>query len=231
MTAYHIVRSFDDDLQFLRDKITEMGKISERLMDQAVTAIIQNDQELALRVIAEDSILDQAERFIGERAVAIIAKRQPMAIDLRELIGAIRISSDFERIGDLAKSVAKRSRMMGDAPRSVSFYRGLEIFCDLALKQLRSVVETYTNRSLAGIKGLHSREGEIDSMYNSLFREILTYMMEDARNITPCTHLLFCAKNIERIGDHAANIAETLYYVITGDYMVIEGSSKENKVL
>jgi len=149
----------------------------------------------------------------------IIAKRQPMAVDLREIIGAIRISADLERVGDMGKNIAKRVAAVSETRQSVKLYRGLETLAELARTQLKDVLDAYATRSVAQINIVRDRDDEIDAMYTSLFRELLTYMMEDPRNITACTHLLFCAKNIERIGDHATNIAETVYYIVTGSQM------------
>src|SRR4029078_5693775 len=155
-------------------------------------------------------------------AVVIIAKRQPMADDLREIIGAIRISADLERVRDLGKNIAKRGVAVTETRQPRSLFRGLQALADLALTQLKEVLDVYASRSVEKIGFVRDRDDQIDAMYTSLLRELLTYMMEDPRNITPCTHLLFCAKNIERIGDHATNIAETIYYIVTGDQMPAE---------
>ena len=149
----------------------------------------------------------------------LIAKRQPMAVDLREIIGTIRIAFDLERIGDMAKNIAKRSASIVQTPQSPDFYRSLESFSVSTLNQLKGILEAYMDRSLDKISAVRAHEEKIDAMYTSIFRELLTYMMEDPKKITSCTHLLFCAKNLERVGDHITNIAETLYYVMTGNYM------------
>jgi phosphate transport system protein len=160
--------------------------------------------------------MDAMEREIGDKAIVTIAKRQPVASDLREIVGALRIAADLERVGDLGKSNSKRvvAIQATGVPRKLA--RGLEHLSDLALAQLKEVLDVYTTRSAEKAKSIRDRDEEIDAIYTSLFRELLTYMMEDPRNITSCTHLLFCAKNIERIGDHATNIAETIYYMTTG---------------
>ncbi len=222
MPINHTVRSFDDELRYLEDKIAEMGSHAEQMIEQSVSAIVHNDLDLAKRVIADDIFLDETEREIDEKAVAIIAKRQPMAVDLREIIGTMRISADLERVGDMGKNIGKRARAISETRQPATFYHGLEAFATLTLNQLREVLKAYASRSLEAIDAVRDRDDEIDAMYTSLFRELLTYMMEDPRNITPCTHLLFCAKNIERIGDHATNIAETLHYIITGTYIATE---------
>lgn len=222
MPTQHTVRSFDKELNYLSKKIAEMGSHAEHMVERSVAAIVHDDQKLAKQVIADDVFLDEAERKIDEEAILIIARRQPMAVDLREIIGAIRISADLERIGDMGKNIAKRTAVLSDVRQVDSFYHGLEAFAALALRQLNEVLDAYACRSLERIDAVREHDDEIDSMYTSLFRELLTYMLEDQRNITVCTHLLFCAKNIERIGDHATNIAETVHYVITGTYPALE---------
>jgi phosphate transport system protein len=219
MQSEHIVRSFDEELKYLANRIAGMGGHAERMVDQAVSALVNSDAGLARKVIEDDAFLDEGQREIDERAIVIIAKRQPMADDLREIIGAIRISADLERVGDLGKNIAKRVVAVSDARHPFSLFRGLKALAELALTQLKDVLDAYASRSVERLGFVRDRDDQIDAMYTSLFRELLTYMMEDPRNITACTHLLFCAKNIERIGDHATNIAETVYYVVTGDKM------------
>ncbi len=221
-TAAHTVTSFDEDLQFLMRRIAEMGGVSERMVEQSVAALVQADAGLSQKVISEDIILDEAEREIGEKAVLIITKRQPMASDLREIIGAIRIAADLERVGDMAKNIAKRVIAVQGMVQPKRLVRGIEHLSELALTQLKEVLDAYSKRSPEMANSVWERDEEIDAIYTSLFRELLTYMMEDPRNITACTHLLFCAKNIERIGDHATNIAETVYYMATGSQFAIE---------
>ena len=218
----HTVRSYDEELKFLTHKIAEMGGHAERMVEQAVAAMVNSDNALAQRVISDDLILDAGQREIDEKAITIIGKRQPMAIDLREVIGTIRISSDLERIGDLGKNIAKRVVAVTDTRQTLSVYRGLQTISELALTQLKDVLDAYATRSVQQVNIVRERDDEIDALYTSLFRELLTYMMEDPRNISACTHLLFCAKNIERIGDHATNIAETVYYIVTGSQLPAE---------
>ncbi len=218
----HMVRAFDEDLRFLSSKIATMGGHAERMVSDAVRALVNSDAGLAESVIAADVVLDDAERDIDDKAVLIIARRQPMAQDLREIIGAIRISADLERVGDLGKNIAKRASVVAGKSQPVRLYRGLEALADLALSQLKEVLDAYASRSVERLAYVRDRDEQIDVMYTSLFRELLTYMMEDPRNITACTHLLFCAKNIERIGDHATNIAETIYYISTGQQMPLD---------
>ena len=219
MQSVHIASAYDEELKYLSKRIAAMGGHAERMVEQAIAALVNADPGLAQKVIRDDIVLDEGQREIDDKAIVIIAKRQPMATDLREIVGAIRISADLERVGDLGKSVAKRVVAVIDGRQPTSLFRGLEALADLALTQLKEVLDVYASRSVERIGFVRDRDDQIDAMYTSLFRELLTYMMEDPRNITPCTHLLFCAKNIERVGDHATNIAETIYYIVTGDQM------------
>lgn len=228
MLPSHTVRAYDEELKYLAMRIGSMGGHAERMVDQAVAALVNSDVGLADKVIRDDAVLDQGQREIDEKAILVIAKRQPMADDLREIIGAIRISADLERVGDLGKNIAKRVVAVTQGRQPVSLFRGLEALAELALTQLKEVLDVYASRSIEGIGFVRDRDEQIDAMYTSLFRQLLTYMMEDPRNITACTHLLFCAKNIERIGDHATNIAETVYYIVTGAQMPAE-RPKEDK--
>ncbi len=221
MQSVHTISAYDEELKFLSKRIAAMGGHAERMVEQAVAALVNADHALAQKVIQDDLVLDEGQREIDDKAIVVIAKRQPMATDLREIVGAIRISADIERVGDLGKNVAKRVASV-DGRQPNSLFRGLEALADLALTQLKEVLDVYASRSVDRIGFVRDRDDQIDAMYTSLFRELLTYMMEDPRNITPCTHLLFCAKNIERIGDHATNIAETIYYIVTGDQMPAE---------
>jgi len=222
MQSVHIVSAYDEELKYLSKRIAAMGGHAERMVEQAIQALVNADPGLAQKVIRDDIVLDEGQREIDDKAIVIIAKRQPMATDLREIVGAIRISADIERVGDLGKNVAKRVVGVIDGRQPTSLFRGLEALAELALTQLKEVLDVYASRSVDRIGFVRDRDDQIDAMYTSLFRELLTYMMEDPRNITPCTHLLFCAKNIERIGDHATNIAETIYYIVTGDQMPAE---------
>ncbi|AZO71834.1 MULTISPECIES: phosphate signaling complex protein PhoU [unclassified Mesorhizobium] len=219
MQSVHTMSAYDEELKFLSKRIAAMGGHAERMVEQAVAALVNADPGLAQKVIQDDLVLDEGQREIDDKAIVIIARRQPMATDLREIVGAIRISADIERVGDLGKNVAKRVAAVIDGRQPSSLFRGLEALANLALTQLKEVLDVYASRSVEKIGFVRDRDDQIDAMYTSLFRELLTYMMEDPRNITPCTHLLFCAKNIERIGDHATNIAETIYYIVTGDQM------------
>jgi len=218
----HIVTSFDQDLRSLRNTIAEMGGYAEKSLVDAVDALLKRDLSLAQRVITLDGTIDALQRDIEDRAIHIIAKRQPMALDLREIIAAIRVSNDLERIGDLSKNIAKRVVALNGQMQPAKFFGGFEHMADLVLEQLKQVLDAYAQRNFEAAAEVWRSDGAIDAMYTSLFRELLTYMMEDPRNIGFCTHLLFCAKNIERIGDHATNIAETVHYLVTGDTLAGE---------
>ena len=218
----HTLQAYDEELKFLATRIAQMGGHAERMVEEAVAALVNSDEALAQAVIRNDRVLDEAEREIDDKAVLIIARRQPMAIDLREIIGAIRISADLERVGDLGKNIAKRVAAAGQTRQPARLFRGIEALAELALTQLKDVLDAYGSRTIDRIGAVRDRDEEIDAKYTSLFRELLTYMMEDPRNITACTHLLFCAKNIERIGDHATNIAEIVHYIVTGSQLPAE---------
>ena len=214
----HIVRSYDADLEGLRRSIAEMGGMSERMLGDSTVALVRRDTALAQKIISADQRLDNLQREVEEKAVLTIARRQPLAQDLRELISAIRLASDIERVGDLAKNIAKRAvAIAGQFQPPHRAVVGLEHISRLVQAQLKDVLDAYAATNEQKALEVWKRDDEIDALYTSLFRELLTYMMEDPRNITFCTHLLFCAKNIERIGDHTTNIAETIHYLVTGD--------------
>src|SRR5947209_3837298 len=212
----HTIKAFDTELQELVRKVAEMGGLAERQITDSVVALIRRDTAQPERVMAIDTNIDALQREIEERAILIIARRQPMAVDLREVVGALRVSNDLERIGDLAKNIAKRVVVLDGEFRPNKVIRGVEHMTDLVLAQLKQVLDSYVRRDVAMAIEVWRNDEAIDAVNNSLFRELLTYMMEDPRNITFCTHLLFCAKNIERMGDHATNIAETVHYIVEG---------------
>ena len=218
----HIVKSFDQELMELGRKIAEMGGIAETMLSDATLALEKGDTGLAQEVIATDPRLDALEREIEDKAILVIARRQPMAVDLRAVISSIRIASDLERIGDLAKNVAKRVVAIEGQFPPQKIVGGVSHMSELALDRLKRVIDAYTQRDVAAAKDVWAHDEEIDQLHNSLFRELLTYMMEDPRNIGFCAHLLFCAKNIERVGDHATNIAETIHYLVTGETITSE---------
>ena len=216
MSDPHTVKAFDHDLQELSRMIAEMGGMAEKQVADAVDALARRDSTLAQRVAAADASIDTLQRELEEKAVLTIARRQPVASDLREVVGTLRIAGDLERIGDLAKNIAKRVLALGGEFPPPKLIRGVEHMTDLLLAQLKLVLNAYARRSNEEAMAVWRADEEIDAVCTSVFRELLTYMMEDPRNITYCLHLMFCAKNIERMGDHATNIAETVYYIIEG---------------
>lgn len=226
----HIVSSYDTDLQDLRRRISEMGGIAEKMVVDSVTALVRRDTTLAQAVIASDGRLDILQREVEENAILTIARRQPMAVDLRETISAIRVSNDLERIGDLAKNNAKRALAIGGQFQPQKIVVGVQHMSDLVLGQLKDVLDAYAQQDTVKALDVWKRDGAIDALYTSLFRELLTYMMEDPRNISFCTHLLFCAKNIERIGDHTTNIAETVHYLVTGEALAIDRPKNDRSI-
>ena len=226
----HIVKSYDTDLENLRRSISEMGGIAEKMMAEASQALVRRDAVLAQAVIGADVRLDILQREIEERAILLIARRQPLAIDLRETVTAIRVSNDIERIGDLAKNIAKRVVAIADQIQPQKIVIGVQHMSDLVQEQLKDVLDAYAGRDTKAALDVWERDDAIDALYNSLFRELLTYMMEDPRNISFCTHLLFCAKNVERIGDHTTNIAETVHYLVTGETLAIDRPKADRSI-
>jgi phosphate transport system protein len=220
--AEHIMKAFDADLEHLRRRILEIGGIAEKMLLDGTQALVRRDTPLAQAVIAADARLDHIQREIEEQAILMIARRQPMAIDLRESIAVIRISGDLERIGDLAKNIGKRVLAVSGQFQPQKVVVGVHHMSDLVLTQLKDVLDAYTSHDVERALDVWRRDGSIDALYTSLFRELLTYMMEDPRNISFCTHLLFAAKNVERIGDHTTNIAETIHYLVTGETIAAE---------
>ena len=217
----HTVTSFDEELGQIGRLVNQMGDLAGSMVGEATRALLQSDIALAQRVVSEDVVMDQRQRELDERAITLIAKRQPMADDLRAVVGAIRMAGDFERIGDLAKNIAKRVETVGQTVAPRQLVHPIESMAHLVFDQVRGVVERYGARDAAALVTLRNDDERIDVKYTSVFRELLTYMMEDPRNITACTHLLFCAKNLERIGDHVTNIAENAYYVLTGEQLPV----------
>ena len=218
----HTVRAYDAELEIIGRKIAEMGGIAERMLAQSMDALVRLDVELAARVVQSDSRLDELQRELEEQAVLTIARRQPMAVDLRELVGAIHIAGDLERTGDLAKNIAKRVIKIASDPRHPRAIVGLKHMGELAAIQLKDVLDAYAQRDVERARSVWRRDAEIDALEDSVFRDLLTFMMEDPRNISFCTHLLFCSKNLERVGDHATNIAETIHFIYTGVTMPLE---------
>ncbi len=217
----HTVTSFDEELDKIQQLVLDMSELAETMVGASIRALLTSDAALAQRVISDDTIMDARQRELDDSAITLIGRRQPLAQDLRAVVGAIRMAGDLERIGDLAKNIAKRVSAVGaDAtPRNLS--HGIDTMAELVLSQVRGVIERYMERDAEGLRSLRLDDEKIDVKYTSVFRELLTYMMEDPRNITACTHLLFCAKNLERIGDHVTNIAENAYYVVTGEQLPV----------
>jgi phosphate transport system protein len=212
----HIVTSFNNDLAELDRKIAEMGGQCEQLLTNAFAALERRDPQRAAGAVASDKVVDDLERSLQEQAVQIIARRQPLANDLRHIMTVIKIASDLERIGDLAKNIAKRAIAVARETPPKPLLIGLRHMTDHALEQMKNVLDAYAERDATKAMTVWHDDERIDLLYNSLFREMLTYMMEDPRNISLCTHLLFGAKNIERIGDHTTNIAENIHYLVHG---------------
>jgi phosphate transport system protein len=213
--ADHIVKSFDEDLKRLNNVIAEMGGLAEAQLTRAVESLVRRNTELATQVVQDDKRIDALETEVGQMTVRMLALRQPMAQDLREVVAAIKIASDIERIGDYAKNIAKRAIVLS-AHTPLKPVASIPRMSQLALHIIKDVLDAYIEKDAEGARAAWRRDEEVDEMYNSVFREMLTYMMEDPRNIGPCTHLLFIAKNIERIGDHATNVAEIVYYLVHG---------------
>ncbi|MBL8583961.1 MAG: phosphate signaling complex protein PhoU [Rhizobiaceae bacterium] len=212
----HTVTSFDEELDEIDRLIRDMGELAGSMVEASIMALLGPDNALAQRVISDDAVMDARQHELDDRSITLIAKRQPMAQDLRAVVGAIRMAGDLERIGDLAKNIAKRVYAVGQTPMPRTLSHSIDSMASLVLDQVQGVVERYVARDAEGLAELRAEDEQVDVKYTAVFRELLTYMMEDPRNITACTHLLFCAKNLERIGDHVTNIAENAYYVVTG---------------
>jgi phosphate transport system protein len=212
----HTMKAFDTDLQDLARMVAEMGGLAEKQFANSVDALAKRDATLAQRVTVADANIDAVQREIEEKAIFTIARRQPVAVDLREVVGALRLANDLERIGDLAKNIAKRVVALNGEFPPPKLIRGVEHMTDLVLGQLKLVLDAYGRRDVSKAMMVWRSDEDIDAVCTSVFRELLTYMMEDPRNITFCIHLMFCAKNIERMGDHATNIAESVYYIVEG---------------
>jgi phosphate transport system protein len=215
MAQEHIIKSYDEELQRLDNALTQMGGIAESQLGAAIEAVIKRDSDVATEVIEGDVRVDNLEREIEGQVMRLLALRQPMARDLRQSIAALKIASDLERIGDYAANVAKRSIALNQTPpvRPVYAVPRMGRLCQAMIKDM---LDAYVERDADKALAVWLRDEELDEMYTSLFRELLTYMIEDPRNITACTHLLFIAKNLERVGDHTTNIAETLYFLVHG---------------
>jgi phosphate transport system protein len=214
----HVVKSYDNELKRLHDMLAEMGGIVESQVAMAADAIMNRDAVAATRVVEEDPKVDALEREIEQFVIRMLALRQPMAGDLRRIVAGLKITGDLERIGDYAANVAKRSIVLGQYSLPYSL-AGLAHMAHMVQDQLKSIIDAPGANDTDKAIEVWRSDRVVDDIYNALFRELITYMMEDPRNITPCTHLLFIAKNLERIGDHATNIAETVYYAVLGEVL------------
>jgi phosphate transport system protein len=223
----HIVRSYDDDLNSLAAEVARMGGLAEAEVGDALIAVVRRDVALAESVVGRDKQLDEMEADIEKRVIRMIALRQPTAKDLRRTVSAMKIANNLERIGDLAKNIAKRTLVIVDSEPMTPLTRSIERMGRLVSQRLKEVLDAYTSGQVERAIAVWSRDKEVDEHYNALFRELLTYMMGDPRTITPCAHMLFVAKNLERIGDHATNIAEIIHYDITGETLTGERPKTE----
>ncbi len=212
----HIVRSYAQDLVALRDRIAQMGGLVEAQVAAAAAAVVHQDSAAATQAMEQDPAVDALERDVEAQVIRMLALRQPMAQDLRQIVAALKITAALERIGDYATNVAKRSIVLGQfaLPFSLS---GIAHMTRMVQESLKLIVDAVGENDEAKAMQVWRSDQAVDDIYNAIFRELVTYMMEDPRNITPCTHLLFIAKNLERIGDHATNIAETVHYAVTGE--------------
>jgi phosphate transport system protein len=218
----HIVSAFDKDLKVLAVMVADMGARAGRALADATRALLERNAQLAQQVIASDRGIDRLQLAIEDRAVTTLARRQPMAVDLREIVSTMRIGSDLERVGDLAKNVAKRVIAIGAQPSPVDLATDLSTLAGRVGGQLSAVLDAHARRDDAAALEVWKADGAIDELFTSLFRELLKCMEADPRSIGSFTHLLFCAKNLERVGDHAINIAENVHYVITGEILAVE---------
>ncbi len=214
----HIVSAFEQELKNLDNKISQMGGLAESQLALAIKSLKNKDYDLAKQAIKSDKAIDKLELELEEEAILMIAKRQPMASDLRRIIVTIRISSDLERVGDLAKNIAKRViAINGQAPKSL--ITGLSAMSQLAQKSLKNVLDAFSTEDVDKAVKVWENDKDLDALYNSIFNEIQTHMKQNSANIDYCTHLQFVAKNIERIGDHATNISENIHYMVRGEWI------------
>ncbi|MDR7134105.1 phosphate transport system protein [Lysobacter niastensis] len=214
----HIVKSYDEEQRRLLNETLRMGEMAAAQLQAALDVVQRRDDKAAERIIANDEAIDALEQEVSHDVMKL-ALRGPMARDLREILAAIRITADIERIGDYAANVAKRSTALNLLP-PLPHVSGLQAIGALAVQQVRDVMQAYRDSDIEAAQRVRARDADIDVAYTALFRELLTYMMEDARSITACTHLLFMAKNIERIGDHATNIAENVWFLVKGEELL-----------
>ncbi|MCO6415555.1 phosphate signaling complex protein PhoU [Siccirubricoccus sp. KC 17139] len=212
----HTVRSYGEELRRLREMVARMGGLAERQVADATSALVRRDAELATEVMGRDSAIDTLEREIEAFCIRLLALRQPVGQDLRLIIAALKIIHSIERIGDYARNAAKRSVVLAQQPPLGSL-NGFQRMAKLVQENLKGAMDALVNDDATRAGEVWNSDQSVDEVYNGIFREMLTFMMEDPRNITAATHLLFVAKNLERIGDHATNIAETVYYAVSGE--------------
>jgi phosphate transport system protein len=218
----HTVRAFGEELQTLTAEVARLGGLADAQVSDAIQAVARRDADLAEAVIERDKRLDNLQADIERKALRLIALRQPVAQDLRHTVAAMKISMQLERCGDQAKNIAKRCLVLTQSEPLIPLTRSIERMGVLVAGRLRDVLDSYTSSQVEGAVSVWNRDDEIDEHYNSLFRELLTYMMGDPRTINPCAHLLFIAKNLERVGDYATNIAEMIHFEITGEELSID---------
>ncbi|HEY0854169.1 MAG TPA: phosphate signaling complex protein PhoU [Devosia sp.] len=223
----HIVSSYEDELTALRSTISAMGGMVEQAIQDSVTVLLRLDHAQAQELRQRDKRIDEMQQRINDMAVSIIARRQPMAADLRMVVTSIQVANDLERTGDMAKQLAKRALQIETLSLAPKFYNGVKHMADLVARQLKAALDAYATHDAQAAVEVCSRDDEVDAMHTSLFRELLTYMMEDPRNITQCTHLLFCTKSLERVGDHATNVAEAAYYLETGRHLGADEQARQ----
>jgi phosphate transport system protein len=214
----HMVKSYEQQLTKLRDMIVEMGGVVENEVALSVAAVLEKDNDSAGRAVEEDPRVDRLEREVEQFVIRLLALRQPVAGDLRQIVAALKIIGDLERIGDYAANIAKRSIVLNQFSMPYSM-AGLANMVRRVQDSLKLTVDAIAENDADKALEVWRSDDLVDDIYNAVFRELITYMMEDPRNITPCTHLLFVAKNLERIGDHATNIAETIHYAVLGEPM------------
>lgn len=227
MTSEHTVRSFDDDLKRLDQLIAEMGGLAEVQLAAAIEALVQRDAEKAAAVVAADRRIDALEAQVDQHTISLLARRQPMARDLREIVGGLKAASMIERIGDYAKNIAKRTAAIAEVT-PVPSVQTVARLGQLSQAMIKDVLDAYLGRDSAKADAVRLRDRELDALHTAIFRELLTYMMEDPRSISACTHLLFVAKHLERIGDHATNLAEIVHFLVTGE-MPIDQRPREDE--
>jgi phosphate transport system protein len=214
--APHIVRSYEEDLKRLREMMARMGGLAERQVADAAQALIRRDTDLAAEVVQRDAQLDAMEREIDQFCVRLLALRQPVAGDLRLIVSCMKISSDLERIGDYARNGAKRAIVVSQQP-AIGSMNGFARMAELVQANLKLAIDALVEDDAGKAGEVWAADEPIDGIYNGIFREMLTFMMEDPRNITAAAHLLFVAKNLERVGDHATNIAERVRFAVLGE--------------